>query len=80
MSLRQRLADVERKRSGGVVLADDGAPVIQTPDGLQFNGYFVGRLKDLDPGKYRLVEGPPVSFDDFWESGKSWTELVEARP
>jgi hypothetical protein len=64
-----------------VILADGGEPVIQVaPDNFQYNGYFVESLKDLDAGTYRIVGGEPVSFDDYWESGKSWRELVEARP
>jgi hypothetical protein len=72
---------VEIKRHGGVVISPNAPePVIMTAKGYQYNGLFYADLKDLDPGTYRLVDGEPVSFDVFWESGKSWAELVEARP
>ena len=82
MTIKDRLAKVEHKRGGGVVIVSppDGEPVIQVaPDNFQFNGLHYPSLKSLDPGRYHIVDGEPVSFDDFWESGKSWAELVEAR-
>lgn len=68
---------------GSVVLAPDGEPVIQTPHGLQYNGYFVASLADLDRGRYTIYSGEPVDFDTYWDgidAGRTWAELVEGRP
>ncbi|TSA06543.1 MAG: hypothetical protein D4R73_11120 [Deltaproteobacteria bacterium] len=79
-SIKQRLAAVEHKRHGGVVLAPDGEPVIKTAQGYQYNGLFYESLKDLDPGTYRLIEGPPVPFGMFWENaqGLTWPAMIQA--
>lgn len=81
MSVKDRLRRQERRISGGVRLTPTGAPVIQTESGLQFNGYFVESLKCLDPGKYQLLFGPEVPFNDFWDwtddEGLTWPAIVQ---
>jgi hypothetical protein len=63
-----------------VVLADDGEPVIKTAQGYQHNGLYFGSLKDLDRGEYRLISGPPISFDDYWnwagDEKLSWPAMI----
>jgi hypothetical protein len=80
VSVKERLKRQERRITGGVVLADDGEPVIFVDgwQGYQYNGLFYPDLKALDPGTYQVVEGPPIPFEMIWDEEKTWPEALEA--
>ena len=66
---------------GSVIRAAGGQPVIFVEgQGYQFEGLFYPDLKDLDPGVYQVLEGPPIPFGMFWDNdeGLTWAAMIQA--